>query len=286
MSVTTTTFRRVLLLCVCLCALCGGAPALAQTGTPGSPLDKVGFDQRLNEQVPLDLAFHDERGSTIRLGDYFGARPVVLVLAYYQCPNLCTLALTQLVEALRGLAFDVGDQFNVVTVSIDPHETPTLAAAKKAKYLDRYGRPGAEAGWHFLTGEQASIERLAQAIGFRYTYDAEQQQYAHPTGALVLTAGGRISRYFYGIEYSPRDLRLGLVEASENKIGSPIDQVLLRCYHYDPHTGRYDVAIMSLVRLAGVATTLIMGGFVAMMLRRERRRELRIESDGRFPDIP
>src|SRR5438874_1743974 len=194
---------RIVLLCLCLCALCGAAPAWAQGGSPDDILDKVGFDQRLNEQVPLDLVLRDEAGAPARLGGYFGTKPVVLVLAYYQCPNLCTLVLTQLVETLRGLSFEPGKQFEIVTVSIDARETPALATAKKAKYLERYGRPGAATGWHFLTGEQGAIQRLAGSIGFRYAYDARLNQYAHPTGIVVLTPQGKISRYFYGIEYSP-----------------------------------------------------------------------------------
>jgi protein SCO1 len=276
MNIVTVSSRCALVACICLCVLAAARPAWAGGGGPENPLDKVGFDQRLNAQVPLDLPFHDEAGATVRLGDYFGQKPVVMVLAYYQCPNLCTLALTQLVETLRKLAFDVGDQFNVVTVSIDPTETPALATAKKASYLKRYGRPGGAAGWHFLTGEQASIQQLAQAIGFRYAYDAEQHQYAHPTGSIVLTPQGRISRYFYGIEYSSTDMRLGLVEASADKIGSPVDLVLLRCYHYDPQTGKYDLVIMDVVRLAALATVVLVGMFVARHVWRDRQRELRV----------
>jgi protein SCO1/2 len=267
----TTVIHRSLLLCVCLIALLGAVSARAQPPPPDDPLNQVGFDQRLNEQIPLDLVFRDETGELVRLGGYFVTKPVILTLNYYECPNLCTLVLTQLVETMRKLPFDVGNQFEVITVSIDPRETPAIASAKKATYIERYGRPDAADGWHFLTGEQAAIEQLAQAIGVRYAYDARQDQYAHPSGITVLTPQGKISRYFYGIAYSPTDLRLGLVDASAGKIGSPVDQLLLRCYRYDPVTGRYTVAIMSIVRVVGIATILILGVFVLAMVRRERR---------------
>ena len=267
----TTVIHRSLLLCACLVVLLGAVSARAQPPPPDDPLNQVGFDQRLNEQVPLDLVFRDETGGLARLGGYFATKPVILTLNYYECPNLCTLVLTQLVETMRKLPFDIGDQFEVITVSIDPRETPAIASAKKATYIERYGRRSAADGWHFLTGEQGAIEQLAQAIGVRYAYDARQDQYAHPSGITVLTPQGKISRYFYGIEYSPTDLRLGLVDASAGKIGSPVDQLLLRCYRYDPVTGRYTVAIMSIVRVVGIATILILVVFVLAMVRRERR---------------
>jgi protein SCO1/2 len=238
-------------------------------------LRDVGFDQRLDESLPLDASFRDERGTEVRLGEYFGRRPVILALVYYECPMLCTLVLNGLTSALNVLRFDVGKEFEVVTISIDPRDTPTLAARKKATYLDRYARAGAEAGWHFLTGEQASIKRVAEAIGFRYAFDPEQQQFAHAAGVVVLTPQGRIARYYYGVEYPPRDLRLGLVEAGEGRIGSPIDQLLLYCYHYDPHTGRYGATVMNLLRLGGAVTLLALGGFVGLMVWRESRRRHR-----------
>ncbi len=207
-------------------------------------LQNVGFDQRLNEQVPLDLAFRDEQGRDVELADYFHGKPVILVLAYYRCPMLCNLVLNGLTQTMRDISFDAGREFEVVTVSFDPRETPELAAAKKKTYVDRYGRSGAENGWHFLTGQQESIEPLAHAVGFRYKYDAFRDEFAHASGIVILTPGGKVSRYFYDIKYSPRDVRLGLVEASENKIGSPIDQVLLFCFHYDPAEGKYGAAIM------------------------------------------
>lgn len=276
------TTRTVSLLALCLLALGGALPVGAQPIPPDDPLNQVGFDQRLNAQVPLDLTFRDEQGAAVRLGDYMGGKPAILVLAYYECPNLCTLVLTKLVETMRGLAFDVGDQFEVITVSIDPRDTPAVAAAKKATYLERYGRPGAGGGWHFLTGEESSIGPLAQAIGFRYAYDARQNQYAHPVGIMVLTPRGTLSRYFYNLDYSPQDLRLGLVEASEGKIGSPVDQFLLRCYDYDPVTGQYTLAIMTIVRVVGVVSVALLGLVVLWLRRRERRAPALVPTDRRW----
>ncbi len=235
-------------------------------------LREVRFDQRLNEQVPLDLVFQDETGKTVRLGDYFGSKPVILVLAYYRCPQLCTRVLNGLVQALMDISFDVGKEFTVLTVSFDPREKPDLAAAKKKTYLERYGRAGAEQGWHFLTGDEEPIKRLTDAVGFHYTYDAKHDQFAHASGIMILTPAGKISRYFYDISYSPRDLRLGLVEASANQIASPTDQILLFCFHYDPIEGKYGPAIINFIRLGGVLTVLSLGTFIGIMVRQERRR--------------
>lgn len=207
----------------------------------------------------------------MRLANYLGTTPVILVPAYYNCRNLCPLALDGLVKSLRALSFVAGEHFTVVAMSIDPRDTPALAATKKASYIERYSRRAAPDGWHFLTGEAPSIQELARAIGFRYAADAGSDQYAHASGILILTPRGRISRYLYGIEYSPRDLRLALVEASSHKIGSLVDQVLLRCYRYDPATGTYGLAIMNAVRLAGLATVLALGSFIVAMVRREPR---------------
>lgn len=268
--------RQALLICAAVCII-NVVPARAQTaGTLPEPLRGVGIDQRLDGQVPLDLVFRDETGKAVRLGEYIGAvpgRPTILALVYYECPMLCSLVLNGLLGSLKALSFNVGDEFNIVTVSFDPRETPALAAAKKKEYVRRYGRPGAAAGWHFLTGEEEAIRQLARAVGFRYAYDAKTDQYIHASGIMVVTPRGRLARYFYGIEYAPRDVRLGLVEASANRIGSPIDQVLLFCYHYDPVTGKYGLLIMNVLRLAGLATVLALGTFIAVMLRRDRRRK-------------
>jgi protein SCO1/2 len=251
---------------------CSAVSAQAQTANL-NPFTNVGLDQRLNEQVPLDLSLRDETGKLVQLRDYFGERPVILALVYYDCPMLCTLVLNGLLRSLRTLSFTVGNEFNVVTVSFNPRETPTLAAAKKETYLQGYARPGAEAGWHFLTGEEDAIQQLTRAVGFRYVYDPTANQYAHASGIIVLTPQGKIARYFYGIEYAPRDLRFGLVEASANTIGSPVDQVLLLCYHYDPATGKYGVLITNVIRLAGIATVLGLGSFMVVMFRRDRRQK-------------
>ena len=250
-------------------------PARAHTTLPAIFKD-VGFDQRLNEQVPLDLAFRDEGGRPVRLGDYFGGKPVILSLVYYNCTTLCPMILDGLVRSLNPVSFDIGKQFSVLTVSFDPRETPAQAAAKKAEYVRRYRRPGAADGWHFLTGEEAAIRQLTQAVGFRYVYDAKTEQFAHAAGILMLTPQGKVARYFYGFDFSPRDLRLGLIEAAAYTIGTPIDQVLLYCYHYDPLTGQYGLIIMNALRLSALATVLALGTFILVMFRRERLANLKI----------
>jgi len=234
-------------------------------------LQKVSFDQKLNAQVPLDLKFRDESGRTVTLGQYFGKKPVILSLVYYQCPMLCTQVLNGMVTAFLPLKFDVGKEFDVVTVSFDARETPQMAAAKKDNYLKRYRRASGWQGWHFLTGDQASIDALTEAVGFHYGFDPQLNQFAHASGIMILTPDGRIAQYYYGIEYSTRDLRLGLIQASQNKIGSLVDQVLLYCYHYDPTKGRYGAIAMSFMRLGGAATVLILGGFMIAMWRRDLR---------------
>jgi protein SCO1/2 len=264
--------RALSVLFLFVCAV----PVSAEATLP-SALRDVGFDQRLNEQVPLDLTFRDETGSSVQMRDYFNDKPVVLVLAYFRCPMLCTEVLNGLTRALLDVPLAIGQDFTILTVSFDPRETPEMAAAKKKTYLERYDRPGAAAGWHFLTGAQQSIERLTEAVGFRYRYDARNDQFAHASGVLVLTPAGRISRYFYDVRYSPRDLRLGLVEASANRIGSPVDQVLLFCFHYDPLEGKYGPTIMNLVRLGGVLTVLALGLLAGCLWRQGRR--------GSQPDI-
>ena len=255
------------------------APLSAQSPAPvdGRPpiLRQVSIEQRLGRTLPLDARFRDEAGRLVRLGDHFGKRPVVLVLAYYDCPMLCTQVLNGLVSAMRILSFDVGRDYDVVTVSFDPRDDPSDARAKKEPYVARYGRPGAAEGWHFLTGEKRAIDELAGAVGFRYAWDDRIGQFAHGSAIYVATADGKLSRYLYGIEYAPRDLRLALVEASQGKIGNPVDQLLLYCYHYDPAAGRYGAAVMNIVRFAGAAFALVMSLFLVLLWRRERRAETR-----------
>jgi len=210
----------------------------------------------------------------VRLKEYFGRRPVILSLVYYSCEDLCPLVLEGLVRTLRPLTFNIGDQFDVVTLSFDSRDTPALAAAKKSDAVKQYSRPGAGDGWHFLTGDEAAIRRLTEAVGFRYNYESDKDRFGHAAGIILLTPAGNVARYFYGIEFSPRDLRLGLIEASANKIGSPIDQLLLFCYHYDPATGKYSLLITNIIRLAAAATVLALATFIVLMLRRERNRRL------------
>jgi len=256
-----------------------GSPAQAgyrqepgmNAATLPAPLREIGFDQNLDQRIPLDTEFIDESGRTVPLSTYFGKRPVVLLFAYYECPMLCTQVINGLASALNVISLQPGQDFEIVTVSFDPRDTPASAAAKKSHYIERYNRPGAADSWHFLTGKQESITRLTKAAGFRYVWDAPTNQFAHPSGVIVLTPDGRLSRYLFGIEYGPRDLRLGIVEASEGKVGTPADALLLYCYHYDPMTGRYGIVIMRVLRLAGVLTLFGIGLFITVMVRRERR---------------
>jgi protein SCO1 len=251
-----------------------GIAAAQQMGIPAASLPMmvqgVGIDQNLNAQLPLESKFKDENGQVVRLGQYFRDKPVVLALVYYQCPGLCDLILNGLSHTMEQISLNVGSDYEVVTVSFNPKETWQLANAKKANYIEKYNRSGAKEGWHFLTGDEASIKSLADTVGFHYKYDPVNNQFAHASAIYVITPEGRIARYFYGIEYKPRDFRLGLVEASANKIGTPADQVLLFCYHYDPTTGKYGMAITQVTRALGTATVLLLGGFVFIMLRRER----------------
>jgi len=252
-----------------------GAVPPPRPATPGV-LQEIGFDQRLGETVPLDLAFTDETGRSVKLSDYFGKRPVVLSLVYYQCPMLCTISLNGLAGALEVLSFVPGQEFEVVTVSFDPTETSELAAAKKKAYMARYKRPEAHAGWHFLTGPKESVEALTRAVGFRYVWDEATKQFAHPAGLLVLTPEGKISHYLFGVEYAPKDLRLALVAAAGAKIGNAADQLLLYCYRYDPQTGRFSASILNLVRLLGALTVLGLAGFIlTASLKRRSREDLR-----------
>lgn len=243
-------------------------------------VEGVGIDQNLNAQVPLDLTFTDETGHAVRLGQYFREKPVVLALVYYECPGLCDLVLNGLTHSMQQISLNLGRDFDVVTVSFNPRETWKLAANKKASYIEKYQRAGAAEAWHFLTGNDENITKLAEAVGFHYKYDPKTNQFAHASGIMVLTPEGKLSRYFYGIEYKPRDFRLGLVEASNNKIGTPADQLLLFCFHYDPHTGKYGVMIQNVTRALGSATVLALGAFVFVMLRRDRQG--RQSSAGRF----
>ncbi|MGO8815784.1 MAG: SCO family protein [Terriglobia bacterium] len=239
-----------------------------------SQLRGVGIDQRLNNQVPMDLKFRDEAGQTVTLGSYFGQKPVILSLVYYTCPMLCTMAENGLLNALRDVNFNIGEQFEVVTVSIDPTETPEMAMGKKAVYVGLYGRPGAKQGWHFLVGDEPSIRTLTRAVGFHYNYIPETRQYAHATGIVVLTPQGKVSRYFYGILYPSRDIRLALVEASNEKIGNPVDAVLLYCCQYDPTTGKYSVVISRILRIAGAITLLSMGTLIFALSRGGRQNRI------------
>lgn len=252
-------------------------PALAQLSDPMQSigvrpdlLKDVGIDQKLGQQVPLDLTFRDETGKTVQLNQYFGQKPVILSLVYFNCPMLCTQVLNGQEAAMKGLAMDAGHQFEAVTVSIDPSDRPVLASVKKQMYTGMYGRADAAQGWHFLTGDEAQIKQLANAVGFRYAYDPDSKQFAHASVIMVLTPGGKISKYFYGIQYSPRDLRLGLVEASARKIGTPVDSILLFCYHYDPHTGKYGLLISRLIQTGGALTVLAIGITMLVLFRRER----------------
>jgi protein SCO1/2 len=254
-------------------ALGVAAPVRGQAPGP-EDLRRIGFDQHLGEQAPLDVPLRDEAGRLVQLAEYFGTKPVILTLNYYSCPMLCTVELNGLLSSLRTLSFDVGDQFEVVTLSIDPAETPALATAKKAGYVRRYGRPGAQSGWHFLTGDETSIRRLTRAVGFRYAYDRVSGQFVHPAGIVILTPRGRIARYLYGVEYPPRDLRLALIEASAQKIGSPVDQVLMLCFRYDPASGKYTLLIVNIMKVLGIITVAALGASLLVMFRRDRRRRM------------
>ena len=226
--------------------------------------------QKLNTRVPLDLMFRDETGKVVRLQQYFGGKPVVLNFVYYRCPMLCPIVLESTTEALTALKFDIGDEYDVITVSIDPRDKAADAARMKDKYIKRYGRLDSAKGWHFLTAHETAIKRLTDAVGFQFQYDSKMDQFAHGAALLVLTPDGRTSRYFYGFEYKPRDLRLAIVEASEGKIGSVADQLLLLCFHYDPAIGKYSRNAMLFARAGGVATMFALGGFLVVMFRKER----------------
>lgn len=233
-------------------------------------LDEIRIDQKLGDKLPLDLTFKDETGKTVVLRDYFNhGKPVLLNFVYYECPMLCGEVLNGVSAALKVLKFTPGKEFEVLTISIDPRETPKLAAAKKETYMARYGRAGAEKGWHFLTGDEASIKTLTNAAGFHYAWDPKMQQFAHAAGIMLVTPEGKLAQYYYGVEYSARDMRLGIIEASKERIGNLADQILLYCYHYDPQTGKYGAIVANIMRLGGATTVLVLGGFLIAMFRRE-----------------
>jgi len=280
MTMIEQTRRPTFIAILCVMAMWTTAAALqrsasdaARSGAQDSRpliLQKVGIEQRLGQLIPLELRFRDEYGRPVRLADSFDGKPVILSLVYYDCPMLCTQVLNGLTSALLTLRFNVGGEFNVLSVSIDPRETPALALAKKNVYVGRYRRPGAPEGWHFLTGEQPEIDALTRAAGFRYAWDPETKQFAHASLIMVLTPDGRLAQYFYGIEYPSRDLRLALVEAARQRIGNLVDQALLYCYHYDPATGRYGAVAMNILRLGGVVTVFLIASFILISIRRER----------------
>jgi protein SCO1 len=259
-----------------------GGPAGPRPLTPNKVLDTVGVDQLLDAQVPGDLTFKDETGKTVRLQDYYGKRPILISLVYYECPGLCTMTLNGVARSLRMLAFTPSKEFEVLTISFDPRETPELAARKKKTYLKEYLQPGlvnhnaadAEGGWHFLTSDEANIAALTKAVGFRYAYDEKTKQYAHASAIMLLTPQGKVSRYFYGLEYSTKDIRLGIIEAAENRIGTLSDAIQLMCYAYDPSSAKYSLAILKVMRIGAVLTVLSLGTFMFVMFRRERRNKL------------
>jgi len=247
-------------------------PASAQDYGRPIMVRNVGIDQKLNTQIPLDLTFRDETGQTVRLGQYFIRKPVVLALVYYECPMLCDMVLNGVIHSMEKMTLKIGRDFDVVTVSFNPKETWGLAAAKKTNYLEKLNQPDAAEGWHFLTGDEPQIKKLTESVGFRYAYDPQTNQYAHASGIMVLTPEGKISRYFYGIQYDPRDLRLGLVEASDHKIGALADEILLFCFHYDPTTGKYGFIIMNVIRVLGSATLVGLGALLFVLIRKDRQR--------------
>ena len=257
------TLTLILLLLACM-------PEMRAQTDSEATLRSIRFDQKIGSQVSPDLTFQDETGTSVKLGDYLGRKPVILVPGYYECPMLCTLVLNGLIETLLDMRANVGDQFEVVNFSINPAETPALAAAKKHSSLRAYGRPGADQGWHFLTGDQASIARLADEIGFRYAYDSSIKQYAHPSGFVVLTPQGTIAQYFFGVDFSAKDLDSALVAASGEKTGSAVQQLFLLCFHYSPITGKYGQLIMNTVRICGIATVLCLGLLIGRSIARER----------------
>jgi len=280
--------RSFLTLMICAALVRGARPAAAQGmndqasgGIPSGQLPpilkNVRYEQKLDSQVPLDLGFRDENGKPVRLGDYFAQKPVVLILAYYRCPMLCSQVLAGATHAFRQIPFRIGQQFNVLTVSFDARETPALAASSKQTYIASYGHPEAAAGWHFLTGRQPEIVALTQAVGFHYAWDTQTQQYAHATGIVVLTPSGKVAQYFYGIDYPAQDLRLALVQSSQERIGSLADEVLLYCSHYDPNSGRYNAVVGRVLQIAGAFTLLVLGGLLFLLFYLDKKKRLELE---------
>ncbi len=272
------TMRQIAIgMILSLCAL----PSVAQMADPSSDrlppqLGYVAIEQKLGDQVPLDLSFRDEAGNTVHLKDFFRlGRPVILSLVYFNCNMLCSQVLAEMAHTMQRLKFDAGKQFQVVTVSFDPRETPQLAAQAKAKYMALYGRPGTEAGWSFLTGDQASITALSNAVGFHFRWDPQTKQFAHATGIMLLTPEGRVSQYYYGARYFASDLRLGLIQSSHNQIGTLADAIVLYCYHYDPRTGRYGAIVFRVMQVSGGFTLLILGSLVAFLFWRDPNRRIR-----------
>jgi len=267
---------RVAAILVLVFFCCAGiAPAQLQDpmqsiGVRPELLKNVGIDQKLNNQIPLDLTFRNEQGQPLQLGQYFNhGKPVILTLVYYNCPMLCTQVLNGVLDTMKHLKIEAGKDYEVLTISIDPTERPVLASAKHDLYTGLYGRPGGASGWHFMTGDEAQIKQLANAVGFRYAYDPDSKQFAHASAIMLLTPEGKISRYFYGIQYPTRDMRFGLMEASEGRIGSPVDQILLFCYHYDPVTGKYGILISRVIQIAAALTVLLTGLLIFFLARRE-----------------
>ena len=250
----------------------GSGPGLDASATP-EILQHVGIDQNIGVSLPLDLEFNDETGTPVELGSYFGEKPVILTLVYYDCPMLCTEVLNGLNRSLAPLGYSIGEEFEVVTVSFDPRETPQLASQKKAVYTQRYGRPGTREGWHFLTGDAPAIDRLTETVGFNYVYDEAEGQFVHGSAIMIVSPQGTVSHYFFGIEYPSEDIRLAIIESSEEKLGNVFDQIMLYCFNYDPEQGRYGVAIMNAMRVAGLITLVGMGSFMIIMFKRDRRRK-------------
>jgi protein SCO1/2 len=264
---------------LCLTSLLGSGAIQAQEPLPQDLIQEVKFEQNLNVQLPLELQFTDSTGQSVHLGDYFNKdKPVILSLGYYECPMLCALARNGLFESLQELEFSVGDEFEVVIVSIDPEETPEIAETKRRVSMMSYGRSMADEGWNFLVGDDEAIKRLADTIGFKYTYDPNIDEYVHPSGIMIVTPQGRVSKYLYGINYPARDMRLALVEASADKIGSPVDQFLLTCYHYDPVEGKYTLFITNIIRMVGITTVVIIALILSILLYRERHKKISISA--------